>query len=211
MKTPFVTLQPPKKHITGHFSPLGSVKVPWPEYLPWFSWPIFKRVSPRYVSIWGWRLLQKIIQANHKDLADSFVLCQKNNFPHIYSTPRLPFSPFFPLKKHSIFVPPIFFVHVDLEALRMWGASSWAPEPKHQYSYHHQLESKCLLHAFDLTQKSWSVRQSTGQVPVTSPTPVVAFHNWEWSYVVWVVDHFCLQVFFDLSFFKGWRSCFKNY
>ena len=125
----------------------------------------------------------KITSKNHSSQPQRSrrFLCfvSKNNFPHIYSTPRLPFSPFFPLKKHSIFVPPIFFVHVDLEALRMWGASSWAPEPKHQYSYHHQLESKCLLHAFDLTQKSWSVRQSTGQVPVTSPTPVVAFHNWE--------------------------------
>ena len=95
----------------------------------------------------------------------------KNNFPHIYSTPRLPFSPFFPLKKHSIFVPPIFFVHVDLEALRMWGASSWAPEPKHQYSYHHQLESKCLLHAFDLTQKKLVSASIHRTSPCDKPNP----------------------------------------
>ena len=38
------------------------------------------------------------------------------------------------------------------------------PEPMHQYRYHHQLESKCLPHAFDLTHQPtgrwFSIRQS---------------------------------------------------
>lgn len=132
----------------------------------------------------------------------SGVLCYcfgiKKNIPQIYSAPRLPFSFF--SKKKTHFFPPCFF-HVDLGALHVgsffqsFRNSTWdqlpAPEPKRQYSYHHQLEPKCPLHAFDL-EPTWSVgRKRPINGWTTSPNPRVSFHNWKWNVVGGVFDHFC--------------------